>query len=77
MIQSVISERRESLNIGLKFEYTHPITNSIFQGLFLLTYRKTFDISCTKFPNLDISGSVLQLYSPNPLKPCVKSRMEM
>ena len=77
MIQSVISERRDFLNIGLKFEYAHSITNSIFQGLLLLTYRQTFNTSCTKFPNLDISGSVLQLYSPNPLKPGVKSRMEM
>ena len=39
----------------------------------LARYRLTSDISQTKFPNSNVSRLVL----PNPLKPCVKSRMKM
>ena len=40
-------------------------------------YRQTFDISRTKSHNLDVSRLGLQLSLPNPLKPRVKSRMNV
>ena len=40
-------------------------------------YRKTSSISRTKFQNLNVSCSLLQLSLPNPLKPGVKLRMKM
>ena len=40
-------------------------------------YRKISNIRCTKYPNLNVSRLVLQLSLPNPMKPCVKSRMKM
>ena len=42
-----------------------------------LTPRQISNISHTKFPNINVSRLVLQLYLPNPLKPGVKSRMKM
>ena len=42
-----------------------------------LVYRQTFNISRTKSQNLKLFRLVLQLSSPNHLKPRVKSRMEM
>ena len=41
------------------------------------TYRKTSNISGTKFPNLNVSLLALQLSLTIPLKPGVKSRMKM
>ena len=40
-------------------------------------YRQISNISRTKSQNLNDSSLVLQLPLPNPLKPCVKSRMKM
>ena len=40
-------------------------------------YRKIFNITRTKSPNLNVSRLVLQLSLPNPMKPDVKSRMKM
>ena len=40
-------------------------------------YRKTSNISRTKSPNLNVFCILLQLSSPNPLKPGVKLRMKM
>ena len=40
-------------------------------------YRKTSSISRTKSQNLNVSCTLLQLSSLNPLKPCVKLRMKM
>ena len=42
-----------------------------------LKYRKISTIRRTKSPNLNVSGLVLQLSWPNPVKPGVKSRMKM
>ena len=42
-----------------------------------INYHKVSNISCTKSPNLDVSRLVVQLSSPNPMKPGVKSRMKM
>ena len=41
------------------------------------TYRNISNIRRTKSPNLNVSRLVLQLFLPNPMKPCVKSRMKM
>ena len=41
------------------------------------TYRKTSGISRTKSQNLNVSCILLQLSSPNPLKPGAKLRMKM
>ena len=43
----------------------------------LIHYCQTFNISCTKFQNLNFSRLVLQLSLPNPLNPGVKSKMKM
>ena len=40
-------------------------------------YRKISNIRRTKSQNLNVSRLVLQLFSPNPMKPGVKSRMKM
>ena len=40
-------------------------------------YRQTSNISQTKSLNLNVSCHILQLTLPNPLKPCVESRMKM
>ena len=40
-------------------------------------YCQLSNIRRSKSPNLNISRLVLQLSLPNPLKPCVKSRMKM
>ena len=42
-----------------------------------IDYRKISNIRRTKSPNLDVSRLVVQLSSPNPVKPGVKSRMKM
>ena len=43
-----------------------------------LRYRRTSNIRCTKSQSLtNVSHFILQLSLPNPLKPCVKSRMKM
>ena len=42
-----------------------------------VTYRQTSNIRRTEFRNLDDSRLVLQLSSPNPLKPGVKSMRKM
>ena len=38
-----------------------------------IDYRQTFNISRTKFQNLNVSRLVLQLFLPNALKPSIKS----
>ena len=43
----------------------------------ILVYRKISNMIRTKSPNLNVSGLVLQLSLPNPVKPGVKSRMKM
>ena len=40
-------------------------------------YRQVFSITHTKSQNLNVSGLVLQLSLPNPLKRGVKSRMKI
>ena len=40
-------------------------------------YRKISNLRRTKSPNLNVSRFVLQLSSPNPMNPGVKSRMKM
>ena len=40
-------------------------------------YRKISNIRRTESPNLDVSRLVVELSSPNPMKPGVKSRMKM
>ena len=40
-------------------------------------YRKFSNIKRTKPPNVDVFRRVVQLSSPNPMKPGVKSRMKM
>ena len=40
-------------------------------------YRKASGVSPTKSQNLNVSCILLQLSSPNPLKPGVKLRMKM
>ena len=42
-----------------------------------MMYRKICNISCTKPPNLNVSWLVSQLSVHNPMKPGVKSSMEM
>ena len=41
------------------------------------TFHQISNIRCTKSQDLNISHLVLYLSLPNPLKPCVKSRMKM
>ena len=40
-------------------------------------YRQTYNVSRTKFQNLNVFRLVLQLPPPNPLKRGFKSRMKM
>ena len=40
-------------------------------------YSQTSNRSRTKFPNLNVFQRFLQLSLPNPLMPCVKSRMKI
>ena len=40
-------------------------------------YEQTTILSSTKYQNLNVSGIVLQMSMPNPLKPGVKWRMKM
>ena len=40
-------------------------------------YRKISNIRRTESPNLDVSRLVVELSSPNPMKPGIKSRMKM
>ena len=42
-----------------------------------MSYRKISNIRHTKSPNWNVSHLVLQLHLPNPMKPGVKSRMNM
>ena len=44
---------------------------------YIFIYRKTSNIRRTKSPNLDVARLVVQLPSPNPMKPGVKWRMKM
>ena len=46
-------------------------------GVNNMIYRQISNISRTKFQNLNVTRLVLQWSVPNPLKPCVKSRMKM
>ena len=39
--------------------------------------RKISNLRRTKSPNLNVSRPIVQLSLPNPMKPCVKSRMKM
>ena len=50
---------------------------SLCRKLMKRTYRKVFNIRRTKSLNWNDSHLVLKLSLPNPLKPCVKSRMKM
>ena len=67
-----------------KFEKNPPLqtrtklitTNIMFSAL-EQTYRKISNIRRTKSQNLNVSGLVVQLSSPNPMKPGVQSRMKM
>ena len=43
----------------------------------LYSYRKISNIRRTESPNLNVSRLVLQLSLPDPVKPCVQSRMKM
>ena len=52
---------------------TRPTSNLVNWG----TYRKISNISPTESPNIDVSRLVVQLSSPNPMKPGVKSKMKM
>ena len=45
--------------------------------IFEFHYRQTSNIGYTKSQNLNDSRLILKLYLPNPLKPGVKSSMEM
>ena len=47
------------------------------QVMFKQNYRKTSSISRIKSQNFNVSCILLQLFSLNPLKPCVKLRMKM
>ena len=51
--------------------------NWIMQRYSFSKYRQTSNVSRTKFQNLNVYHLVSQLSSPNPSKPCVKSRMKM
>ena len=42
-----------------------------------IDYRQFSNIRCTQSQNINVSRLVLQLSSPNPLKPGVKLRMKM
>ena len=50
------------------------VSNHIQQKMM---YRKISNIRRTESPNLDVSRLVVELSSPNPMKPGVKSRMKM
>ena len=83
----------ESLNLKFLYICTYVIwVQSTFQEIYprltigcdLLrlgdgryTYRKISNIRRTKSQNLNVSRFVLQLSSPNPMKPGVKSRMKI
>ena len=54
--------------LGMDSDWVHTQINP---------YRKTSSISRTKSQNLNVSCIILQLFSLNPLKPCVKLRMKM
>ena len=56
---------------------TMIITRAYEHSKMLRKYRKISNIRRTKSTNVDISRLVLQLSSPNPMKPGVKSRMKM
>ena len=49
----------------------------IVRGIMLCGYRQFSNMRRTKSQNLNVSRLVLHLSLPNPLKPCVKSRMKM
>ena len=45
--------------------------------IIFIVYHQTSNIRHTISPNFNVSGIILQLSLPNPLKPGVKSRMKM
>ena len=45
--------------------------------IIFIVYYQTSNIRHTISPNLNVSGIILQLSLPNPLKPGVKSRMKI
>ena len=49
----------------------------IYIYVYIYIYRKTSNTSRTKSQKLNVSRHFLHLSLPNPLKPCVKSRMKM
>ena len=61
------------MNDHLSWETTQVNGRSIR----VLLYRQAYDIRRIKSQNLNIVCLVLQLSFPSPLKPGVKSRMEM
>ena len=67
-----VDQKEETRRIGGKQNQRFSIS---YQRI--CNYRKTSSISRTKFQNLNVSCIILQLSSPNPLKPGVKLRMKM
>ena len=63
-------ENKDVVDICLNLQH-HPV------GWWVSTYRQTFNISCTKSPNLNSSPLVLQLFLLNPSKPGVKRLQAM
>ena len=75
-------ECEEQNRLQIKVQELFVFSNQvrILKIMRLLTkngYRKISNIRRTKSPNLDASRLVVQLSSPNPMKPGVKSRMKM
>ena len=64
------------LNVQLTVAYWSQLGPKIL-AYFYLSYRKPSSISRTKSQNLNVYCVLLQLSSPNPLKPRVKLRMKM
>ena len=58
-------------SVLITFEFNFKFT------LLFTFYRQISNLRCTKSQNVNISRFALQLSLPNPLKPCVGSKMEM
>ena len=59
----------------IKYWHGHGKYNITF--LHKTKYSRTLNISCTQSQNLNVSHLVFQLFLPQPLKPGVKSSMEI
>ena len=66
-----------STNSGNGLSLGSCVLSSVLLQARRTNYHKISNIRCTKSPNLNVPRIVLRLSLPNPMKPCVKSRMKM